>query len=66
MKIPKNEKGMVSHIFDDVKCYMTTRNIVSGKFSLYKIIDDNNYEKMITADTPLKFDEVIAKDRKGK
>lgn len=66
MKIPKNEKGMVSHIFDGVKCYMTTRNIVSGKFSLYKIIDDNDYEKMITADTPLKFDEVIAKDRKGK
>ena len=66
MKIPKNEKSMVSHVFDGVKCYVTAQNTVSGKFSLYKIIDDNDYEKLMTADTPLKFDEVIAKDRKGK
>jgi hypothetical protein len=65
MKIPKNEKSMVSHIFDGVKCYITTQNTVNGKFSLYKVINDD-YEKISTADTPLKFDEVIAKDRKGK
>jgi hypothetical protein len=66
MKIPKNEKSMVSHVFEGVKCYVTTKNTLNGKFSLYKIINDNDYEKLMTADTPLKFDEVIAKDRKGK
>lgn len=65
MKIPKNEKSMVSHVFDGVKCYITTQNTVNGKFNLYKVIN-NDYEKISTADTPLKFDEVIAKDRKGK
>lgn len=65
MKIPKNEKSMVSHVFDGIKCYITTQNTVNGKFSLYKVIN-NDYEKISTADTPLKFDEVIAKDRKGK
>ncbi len=65
MKIPKNEKSMVSHVFDGVKCYVTTLNTVNGKFNLYKVIN-NDYEKISTADTPLKFDEVIAKDRKGK
>ena len=66
MKIPKNENSMVSHIFDGVECYITTRNTTNGKFSLYKIVNGNDYEKLITANTPLKFDEVIAKDRKGK
>lgn len=65
MKIPKNEKSMVSHVFDGIKCYITTQNTVNGKFSLYKVIN-NDYEKISTADSPLKFDEVIAKDRKGK
>lgn len=62
MKIPKNEISMVSHVFDGVKSYITTRNTINGKFSLYRIIKDD-YERLSTADTPLKFDEIIKKDR---
>ena len=65
MKIPKNEKSMVSHVFDGVKCYITTQNTINGKFTLYKVNNDD-YEKISTADTPLKFDEIIKKDRKVK
>ena len=62
MKVSKNEKEMVSHIFDGVECYVTAQNTINGKFTLYKVIN-KDYEKMITADSPLKFDEVIKKDR---
>ncbi len=65
MKIPKNEKGMVSYIYDGEKRYYITQNTINGKFTLYKITGDD-YEKMATADSPLKLDEVIKKDRKGK
>lgn len=66
MKIPKNEKGMVSYIYDGKTCYRITQNTINGKFTLYKVIDNDDYEKMTTADSPLKLDEVINKDRKGK
>ena len=49
MKIPKNENSMVSHIFDGVECYITTRNTTNGKFSLYKIVNGNDYEKLINS-----------------
>ena len=65
MKIPKNEKGMVSYIYDGEKRYHITQNTINGKFTLYKVIS-NDYEKMSTADSPLKLDEIIKKDRKGK
>jgi hypothetical protein len=66
MKIPKNEKGMVSYIYDGEKRYRITQNTINGKFTLYKVIGEDDYEKMTTADSPLKLDEVINKDRKGK
>ena len=62
MNIPKNEKGMTSYIFDGERCYLITQNTVNGKFTLYRIIG-NDYEKMATADSPLKFDDVVIKDR---
>lgn len=65
MKIPKNEKSMVSYIYDGEKRYHITQNTINGKFTLYKVIG-NDYEKMSTADSPLKLDEIIKKDRKGK
>lgn len=66
MKIPKNEKCMVSYIYDGEKRYHITQNTTNGKFILYKVINKDDYEKMATADSPLKLDEVIKKDRKGK
>ena len=66
MKIPKNEKGMVSYIYDGQKCYYITQNTINGKFTLYKVIGDSDYEKMATADSPLKLEEVMRKDRKEK
>ena len=66
MKIPKNEKCMVSYIYDDEIRYRITQNTINGKFTLYKTIKNDDYEKMSTADSPLKLDEVIKKDRKEK
>ena len=57
---------MVSYIYDDEKCYRITQNTTNGKFTLYKVIGSDDYEKIATADSPLKLDEVIKKDRKGK
>ena len=62
MKIPKNEIGMTVYIFDNVECYKITRNTL-GKYILYKIIGDNNYQKMKTADSPLDLEKIIDKDR---
>lgn len=61
MKIPKHEKLMVTYIFEDVKCYIATKNVL-GKYILYKIIDDD-YQKLKTADSPIEFDKIIQKDR---
>jgi hypothetical protein len=62
MKIPTNEKIVVSHLFEGVKCYVTTHNALKGKYTLYKIIDDD-YQKMVTANSPVNFSDVIKKDR---
>jgi hypothetical protein len=60
--IPSNEKIVVSHLFEGVKCYVTTHNALKGKFTLYKIVD-NDYQRMTTANSPVNFDEIIKKDR---
>lgn len=62
MRIPKNERPMTRYIFDGVACYRITQNTV-GKYILYKIIDEDNYQKMKTAETPLELEVVIEKDR---
>lgn len=62
MKIPNNEKIVVSYVFEGIKCYAVTQNALKGKFTLYKIVD-NDYQKMTTADSPVGFDKVVAKDR---
>ena len=63
MKISNNEKIMASYVFEGVKCYTVTQNALNGKFTLYKIAD-KDYQKMATANSPSRFDEVVAKDRK--
>jgi hypothetical protein len=64
MKIPKNETGMTVYVFDDIECYKITRNTL-GKYTLYKIIGDNDYQKMKTADSPLDLEKIIDKDRRN-
>lgn len=61
MKIPKQEKMLQTYIFDGVKCYTITRNAL-GKYILYKIVDED-YQKLKTAESPIKFEEIIEKDR---
>ena len=61
MKIPKQETIVLTYLFEGVKCYIVTRNLL-GKYVLYKIMD-NDYQKLKTADTPVKFDEIVEKDR---
>ena len=60
--LPSNEKIVVSHLFEGVKCYVTTHNALKGKFTLYKIIDDD-YQKMVTANSPVNFNEIVDKDK---
>ena len=62
MKIPNNEKIVMSYVFEGVKCYLVTQNALKGKFTLYKIID-NDYHKIMTANSPFEFDETVKKDR---
>jgi hypothetical protein len=62
MKIPKTETSMVSYIFEGVKSYIITRNTL-GKYTLYKVLDNDDYQKLKTAETPVKFEEIIEKDR---
>ena len=61
MKIPKQEKMLQTYIFDGIKCYTITRNAL-GKYTLYKIVNDD-YQKLKTAESPIKFEEIIEKDR---
>lgn len=62
MKIPTNEKIVVTYTFEGVKEYIATHNALKGKFTLYKIID-NDYQKLKMATSPLEFDEIVKKDR---
>lgn len=62
MKIPSNEKSMVSYVFEGVRCYVITHSTLKGKFTLYKQIGED-YQKLKTADSPLEFDEIVEKDR---
>ena len=62
MRIPNNEKIVMSYVFEGVKCYLVTQNALKGKFTLYKIMN-NDYHKIMTATSPLEFDETVKKDR---
>ena len=62
MKLPSNERIVVTYVFENIKCYVVTHSALKGKFTLYKI-KDKDYEKITTADSPLKFDEIVKKDR---
>jgi hypothetical protein len=62
MKIPKNERALLTYVFEGVDCYTVTRNIL-GKYTLYKITD-GNYQKIKTAESAEDFDRVVEKDRR--
>ena len=62
MKIPSNEKIVVNYVFEDVKCYIATHNVIRGKYTLYKIID-GDYQRLKVSDSPLEFYEIIEEDR---
>ena len=63
MKIPKTERPMTRYVFDGVVCYKITQNS-NGKYILYKIIGDDDYQKLKTAETPLDLEVIIEKDRR--
>lgn len=63
MKIPKTERPMTRYVFDGVACYKITQN-TNGKYVLYKITGDDDYQKMKTAETPFDLEIVIEKDRR--
>lgn len=62
MKIPQQETIVVTYLYEGIKCYVVTRTLL-GKYVLYKIMD-NDYQKIKTADSPIKFDEIVEKDRR--
>ena len=62
MKIPANEKLVVTYTREGIKEYVVTHSVFRDKFTLYKIID-NDYQRMKVATTPLEFDELVEKDR---
>lgn len=62
MKIPASERIVVTYTFEGIKEFIVTHNALKGKFTLYKIID-NDYQKLKTTTSPLEFDEIVKKDR---
>lgn len=63
MKLPKQEKIVMTYVFEGIDCYIVTRNLLC-KYILYKIVN-NNYQKLKTSDNPLDFDEIVKKDRRN-
>ena len=61
MKIPKNEKILLTYVFEGVDCYTVTRNILE-KYTLYKLTN-NDWQKLKTSESAVDFDELIKKDR---
>lgn len=61
MKVPKNEKIVLTYVFDGIDCYLVTQSTL-GQYTLYKI-QDNNLSKLKTAESVLKFDDIVNKDR---
>ena len=61
MKSPKQEKIVMTYVFEGVDCYSITRNTL-GKYTIYKITNDN-WQKLRTDDSAIKFDEIVEKDR---
>lgn len=61
MKIPNQEKIVMTYVFEGVKCYTVTRNAL-GKYVLYKNNNDD-YQKLKSAESPIDFDEIVEKDR---
>ena len=62
MKIPSNEKIVVTYISEGIKDYIITHDPYRHKFILYKIVD-GDYRKLGSSDTPIGFDEIVEKDR---
>lgn len=60
MKISKQEKIVDNYIINGVKKYTITRNLL-GKYTLYSLISDNEYKKIKTDDSPIKFKTIIDK-----
>jgi hypothetical protein len=61
MKIPNNEKIMLTYVFEGVDCYAVTQNAL-GKYVLYKITN-NDWQKLKTSDSAANFDEIVNRDR---
>lgn len=62
MKIPKQEEIVVTYIFEGIKSYVVTRSLLR-QYILYKIIGDDDYKKIKTADSPIEFDKIVENDR---
>jgi hypothetical protein len=65
MQIPKNEKPMTDYAtVDGVIDHVATQHLITGKFALYKIVEDG-YERLKVDTTPMGFDDIIKKNRRG-
>ena len=61
MKIPANERIVVTYLCEGIEKYIGTHNAIKDKYSLYKITN-GDYQRVKTADTPIEFDKIIEKD----
>ena len=61
MQTLKNEKIVLTYVFEGEDCYIVTRNTLE-KYVLYKTIN-NDYHKLKTSESPIDFDEIVKKDR---
>lgn len=58
MKIPKNQKTVLTYLKNGIETYLVTVNQVGDTYTLFEIGKNKELNKLKTANSPLKFKEV--------
>lgn len=64
-KIPKTENGNPHWIKTEKGNYLITHNLEKEKFTLWKIVDKNKFDKISSASSPLTLKEKIIQIEKS-
>lgn len=58
MKIPKNQKTVLTYLKNGIETYLVTVNQVGDTYTLFEIGKNKELNKLKTANSPLKFKEI--------
>ena len=63
MKLPKNEERIETYLKEGVECFVITQNTLNKRFTLFKTIAKNEYEKIASSNTPVKLIKIITEEK---